>query len=128
VRQQCAIAITGVSGTGKTTLIVRLIEQLVREGRSVGAIKHTHHPLNDDDRGDTARFRAAGADPVMLAGDDEAIVDRTARIRYSDPAELLAHFATDVVLIEGFKGRGPWPRFEASETAIAEVLSKIASS
>lgn len=119
-------AITGFSGSGKTTLIVRLIEHFVAQGMTVGAIKHTHHPLNDDDRGDTAKFRRAGANPVILAGDGEALIDPATRIRYEDPGDLLAHFATDVVLIEGFKGRGPWPRFQAGETTFEEVLDRIA--
>lgn len=106
-----AFAITGFSGTGKTTLIVQLIEHFVREGKTVGAIKHTHHPLNDENRGDTARFRAAGAEPVLLVGD-------------VDPNGLLAQFTTDVVIIEGFKNRGPWMRFEAPLT-LQQVLDKI---
>jgi len=104
-------AITGLSNTGKTTLIVELIEHFVREGKSVGAIKHTHHELNDEDRGDTARFQAAGANPVMLVGD-------------VDPDDLPSRFTTDVLIIEGFKNRGPWMRFEAPLT-LQEVLDRI---
>lgn len=122
------VAITGFSGSGKTTLVVQLIEHLVRDGFRVGAIKHTHHPVNDGDRGDTARFRRAGADPVILAGDGEAVLNRAMRIEYAAPEELLAYFATDVVVIEGFKDRGAWPRFDAAQTTLAEVLDKIAGS
>jgi molybdopterin-guanine dinucleotide biosynthesis protein B len=108
-----AVAITGWSGSGKTTLIVELIARLVARGKRVAAIKHTHHALNDRNEGDTARFRNAGADPVMLAGDGEAIVNG-ARVPYSDPRELLAHIdGADIVLIEGFKSYNGWPRIEA---------------
>ncbi len=101
-------AIAGPSGSGKTTRIAAKIRDYVAAGKRVGAIKHTHHPLNEDDRGDTAKFRAAGADPVILAGDGEAVVFRgceTARVRFGDPEELLELFAADIVLIEGFKDR-----------------------
>ncbi|HKB78301.1 MAG TPA: molybdopterin-guanine dinucleotide biosynthesis protein MobB, partial [Thermoanaerobaculia bacterium] len=64
-------AIIGRSGTGKTTLITALIRQFVTEGHTVGAIKHTHHPLNEERRGDTQRFADAGADPVIFAGESE---------------------------------------------------------
>ena len=97
---------SGPSGSGKTTRLVELIRSAAAEGRSVGAIKHTHHPLNEENRGDTARFLAAGARPVILAGDGEAVIFDGAtarRLVYAEAADLLAHFATDVVVIEGFK-------------------------
>jgi molybdopterin-guanine dinucleotide biosynthesis adapter protein len=112
-----AVAIAGWSGTGKTTLIVELIARLIARGMRVAAIKHTHHALNDRNEGDTARFRNAGADPVMLAGDGEAIVNG-ARVTYDDPGELLAHIDdADIVLIEGFKSYHGWPRIEARSSA-----------
>jgi molybdopterin-guanine dinucleotide biosynthesis protein B len=99
-------AIGGPSGAGKTTLVVALIERYLAEGKRVGAIKHTHHPLNEENRGDTARFRAAGAEPVVLAGAREAVVfadTATWRVSYGKPCDLLALFSSDVVLVEGFR-------------------------
>jgi molybdopterin-guanine dinucleotide biosynthesis protein B len=106
-------AITGSSGAGKSTLILRLIEHYRAAGQRVGCIKHTHHPLNEEDRGDTGRFRAAGAEPVLLAREGEAVIfDRngTRRVHYTSPRDLLTHFDTDIVLIEGFKDSGEFPR------------------
>jgi molybdopterin-guanine dinucleotide biosynthesis protein B len=108
-------AITGRSGSGKTTLIVELIRRFAAEGRSVGAIKHTHHPLNEEHRGDTARFLDAGARPVLLASAGEAVIfgeNAPRRVRFASPAELLTHFAVDIVLVEGFARFGDWPRLE----------------
>ncbi|HET7433473.1 MAG TPA: molybdopterin-guanine dinucleotide biosynthesis protein B [Thermoanaerobaculia bacterium] len=124
-------AITGFSGAGKTTLIVQLIEHFRREGKRIGAIKHTHHPLNEENRGDTARFRAAGAEPVILANASEgAVIFRasgTSRVNYSAPRELLAHCSDcDVVLVEGFKQLGDWPKLEIARDArpsLEEVLA-----
>ena len=96
----------GPSNSGKTTAICGLIREAVAGGERVGAIKHTHHPLNTEDRGDTSKFRAAGAEPVILAGDGEAVVfrrDETFRIRFDDPRDLLEVFDGDVVFVEGFK-------------------------
>lgn len=109
-------AFTGHSGSGKTTAIATLIAHFVAAGKSVGAIKHTHHPVNDEDRGNTATFRRAGAEPVILAGDGEAVLfagqSRT-RLTFRDPRELLAHLsANDIVLVEGFKTLDVWPRVE----------------
>jgi molybdopterin-guanine dinucleotide biosynthesis protein MobB len=108
-------AFIGASRSGKTTLIAELIRRYVGAGRRVSAIKHTHHPLNEENRGDTARFREAGAEPVILAGDDEAVIFAargTSRIRFAAPAELLAQCDAEIVLIEGFKQIGDWPRIE----------------
>lgn len=122
-------AFAGHSGSGKTTAIVSLINHFVREGQSVGAIKHTHHPLNEEDRGDTAKFRRAGADPVILAGNGEAVVferSSTRRVAFADPRELLANFSTDIVVVEGFKSFDAWPHVEldaAERRSTAELLA-----
>lgn len=97
---------SGPSGSGKTTRLVELIRAAVAEGRTVGAIKHTHHPLNEENRGDTSRFLAAGARPVILAGDGEAVIfegTSTRRVAYSGQADLLELFTADLVVVEGFK-------------------------
>lgn len=118
-------AITGYSGAGKTTLIVQLIQRYVAQGLRVGAIKHTHHHLNEENRGDTARFRAAGADPVILAGPGQAVIFSNAssplRIPYERPRDLLVHFDHDIVLVEGFKELGDWPKVSISDQARPSV-------
>jgi molybdopterin-guanine dinucleotide biosynthesis protein MobB len=109
-------AITGFSGAGKTTLIVALIRRFVAAGERVGAIKHTHHVLNEERRGDTGAFLEAGAEPVVFAGNGEAVVFRhngVARARYVDERELLQFFGDDdVVLVEGFKSSVVWTKVE----------------
>ena len=117
-------AFTGPSGSGKTTVIVELIRRFVAAGESVGAIKHTHHPLNAEDRGDTGRFRDAGAHPVILAADRQAILG-SKRIDYHSPTELLTHFATDIVLVEGFKSFAGWPRVEMTPELTADDVARI---
>lgn len=127
------VAVTGRSGSGKTTLIAGIIQRLVADGRRVGAIKHTHHPLNEEHRGDTARFLEAGAAPVMLANDEEAVVfgsGATHRVHFSAPEELLTHFASDLVLIEGFQRFGDWLRIEIDREHrlnVDEALDRIGS-
>ena len=39
-----AIAVVGRHNSGKTTLVVKLIEELTARGRDVGSVKH-HHRL-----------------------------------------------------------------------------------
>jgi molybdopterin-guanine dinucleotide biosynthesis protein B len=119
-----ALAVTGFSESGKTTLIRTVIERLVARGERVAAVKHTHHDVNEEDRGDTSVFRRAGAEPVVLAGDGEAVMFLRAgieRFAYRDPRELVdviaRNDAIDVLLIEGFKNLDSWTRIEAPASA-----------
>jgi molybdopterin-guanine dinucleotide biosynthesis protein B len=108
-------AFVGASGSGKTTLVAAVIRLLIERGERVAAIKHTHHPLNDRNEGDTARFRAAGAEPVLFAGNGQAVRFRsggTEWIAYSHPAELLECCGDRIVLVEGFSRHEGWPRIE----------------
>jgi molybdopterin-guanine dinucleotide biosynthesis protein B len=128
------VAFIGKSGAGKTTAIVGLITHFVAAARRVAAIKHTHHPLNEEDRGDTAKFRRAGADPVILVSGAEAVVyesETTRRIKFTNPSELPALTNADIVFVEGFKAIEAWPRIELnsderrSTAELLEILDRI---
>jgi molybdopterin-guanine dinucleotide biosynthesis protein B len=134
VTTKAVAAIVGPSGSGKTTLIKALIARYVAQGKRVGAIKHTHHPLNEENRGNTAAFRAAGAGPVILARFGEAVIFHdagTTRTTFSAPEDLLVHFDHDVVLVEGFKDEGSWPKLAIAADArptvdeAAAILDRI---
>lgn len=99
------VAIVGHQGSGKTTLIERLIPALKARSLSVSTIKHAHHhPIELDTPGkDSYRHRAAGAAEVIVASDTG-----WARIAASaDPASLPILLGqlrpVDIVLVEGFK-------------------------
>jgi molybdopterin-guanine dinucleotide biosynthesis protein B len=121
-------AFAGWSRSGKTTLIAELIRRLVARGERVAAIKHTHHPLTDESRGDTAIFLAAGANPAILAGDAEAIIftgTSSRRVSYQSPLDLPPLCGdVDYVLVEGFKDFDGWARFSVGGD-IEDVLDRI---
>lgn len=119
-------AIVGESDSGKTTLMVALIRHFVTRGKRVAAIKHTHHPLNEERRGDTAVFEAAGAKPVIFAGDGEAIAGGSRRIRFQSPRELLDHIDADIVFVEGFKTFDFGARIELDRTRRMSVEEALA--
>ena len=98
-------AIVGHQGSGKTTLIERLIQVARERGLAVSTIKHTHHhDIELDTPGkDSYRHRVAGAAEVIVASDTG-----WARIAASAaPADLKFLLGqlrpVDLVLVEGFK-------------------------
>ncbi|SFK10580.1 molybdopterin-guanine dinucleotide biosynthesis protein B [Methylocapsa palsarum] len=100
------IGLTGWSGAGKTTLIVRLIPVLRARGFSVSTLKHAHHAFDVDMPGkDSYRHREAGAAEVLVASSRRWALMHEMRDE-SEPvlASLLARMSpVDLVLVEGYK-------------------------
>jgi molybdopterin-guanine dinucleotide biosynthesis protein MobB len=96
------------SGTGKTTLLSRLIPLLRFRGIRVGVIKHAHHNFEIDREGkDSYRFRQAGAEEVLVASERLWVLlhDNTQEIE-PDLTELLKRMDLenlDLILVEGLK-------------------------
>ena len=62
------VAISAWSGTGKTTLLKKLIPALCARGLRPGLIKHSHHNMDIDTPGnDSYELRKAGAAQTMVA-------------------------------------------------------------
>lgn len=108
------------SGTGKTTLMERLIAELVRKKWRVGAIKNGAHHLELDYPGkDSWRFSQAGAWSVGIISADRAalIQNTTERCR---PEELAAAMKNiDLILVEGYK-EGHIPKIEVVRREMGE--------
>jgi molybdopterin-guanine dinucleotide biosynthesis protein B len=99
------IGIAGWKNSGKTTLAVRLVEELTGRGYRVATIKHAHHDLRLDEEGtDSARHRAAGAAQVAVVSSKRwAIMSEGLE---PDFAEILDRLDTsDVVIVEGYKSQ-----------------------
>jgi len=107
------ISITGRSGTGKTTLIEKMIPELNRRGYRVGTIKHNLHGFEIDHEGkDSWRHRKAGARVTVLASPGKIAVMEDVDGDL-DMADLRDRYVRDVdiILSEGFKGN-PHPKIE----------------
>jgi len=62
------IGVIGWKNSGKTTLVVRLVEEFVGRGLSVSTVKHAHVRFDVDHPGrDSHRHREAGAQEVAIA-------------------------------------------------------------
>ena len=98
------LALTGWSGSGKTSLLERVLPVLRKQGLHVAVVKHDTHGLTLDRPGkDSDRLYRAGGD-VILQGPDETLV------RLHRPTVPLLKGVLDVltgghdlVLVEGHK-------------------------
>ena len=101
------ISIVAKSGTGKTTLLEKLIAELKRRGYRVGAMKHDAHQFDIDREGkDSWRLTQAGADTMVISSPGKiAMIKRNARMTETSVADIVNAYYSDVdiVLTEGFK-------------------------
>ena len=97
------------SGTGKTTLLTRLIPILKEKGLNIGIIKHAHHQFDIDHPGkDSYELRKAGATEIMIASSKRWALVHESQEKKEEPAlkDLLNQLTLkelDLVLVEGFK-------------------------
>ncbi len=102
------LAIAAWSGTGKTTLLKRLIPELCALGLRPGLIKHTHHDMDVDKPGkDSYELRKAGAVQTIVASEQRwALMTETPEKPELDLTWLVSRMDAsklDLVLVEGFK-------------------------
>lgn len=100
------VHIIGRKNSGKTTLIVELVDYLKSQGYRVGTIKHTsHHHELDTPGKDSHRHRQAGAEVVGIISPTLHAVflpvnpDRPEFTPYESLAPMFAE--CDLVLVEG---------------------------
>jgi molybdopterin-guanine dinucleotide biosynthesis protein B len=116
------IPIIGVAGwkkSGKTTLVVRLIEEFTRRGLEVASVKHAHHNLQiDDAETDSARHRRAGAAQVAVVSAKRwALINELGGAPEPDFAEVIAWLGPcDLIIVEGYKSAAI-PKIEARRSA-----------
>ena len=97
------------SGTGKTTLLARLLPMLKEQGLRVGVVKHAHHSFDIDHPGkDSYVLREAGASQMLIASRNRMAHITEFEAGRDEPslAEALAGLnmdTLDLVLVEGFK-------------------------
>lgn len=103
-----AISFVGRHNSGKTTLIVKVISELVSRGLNIGSIKHHGHPDFDIDYPgkDSYRHREAGSCDVVVISPA-----RMARITeiHDEPScdEVVASMPNhDLVIVEGYRQSG----------------------
>jgi len=103
------LGFSAYSGTGKTTLLSKILPLLKAKGIRTAVIKHAHHNFDVDHPGkDSHTLRHAGASQMLIASDKRwALMVETPEIKNQPQlSELLQHLVyknLDLILVEGFK-------------------------
>lgn len=103
-----AVSIVGRHNSGKTTLIEKLIAEMVGRGYDVGSIKHHSHVGFDIDHPgkDSYRHRAAGASETVIASPDMLARVKTLE-REVECSEIVRSMpGHDIIIVEGYRKSG----------------------
>lgn len=115
------------SGTGKTTLLTKLLPVLRATGLRVGVLKHAHHDFDIDHPGkDSHDLRHAGAEQMVIASSKRMALIKERKTSDNEPdlneaLAILDPATLDLVLVEGFK-REPFPKIELYRPALRKPL------
>lgn len=118
-----AVSFVAVSGTGKTTLLEKVIAELKLRGYRIGAIKHDAHRFDIDHPGkDSHRLTSAGADTMVISSPEKLALVK----RHAEPPsieELITTYFSDVdlILTEGFK-KSSLPKIEVHRREWSSTL------
>lgn len=99
------ICVVGSSNAGKTTLIERIVSELVKRGYKVGSIKHASHGFEIDHKGkDSWRHSQAGSSSVLIFSSSKLALVKKLSVEPTLNELVQEYFAdVDIVLAEGFK-------------------------
>lgn len=112
------VSIISKKGTGKTTLIQKLIPELKSRGFKVGTVKHDTHGFDIDHEGkDTWKHKQAGAETVVISSPWKISIIKDVAEEKSLDYIVEQYFPdTDIVLTEGYKKAGK-PQVEVFRSA-----------
>lgn len=100
------IGFAAYSGTGKTTLLKKIIPLLKAKGLRLAVLKHAHHDFEIDYPGkDSYELRKAGADEMLVVSDKRLakVIELTEPLDFHQCLQQINHNTVDLILVEGFK-------------------------
>lgn len=117
------LCFVGRSNSGKTTLIERLIPELVQAGYRVATIKHAGHGFDLDTEGkDSWRHKRAGASTVIVLskGSLAMFSDVPDQIKVEEIRDRFLDEHIDLIIAEGWKSEG-YPKIVVVRDQLGEV-------
>ena len=96
------------SGTGKTTLLLKLLPLIRARGYRIGMIKHAHHAFEIDHAGkDSYALRKSGVEQIVIGSRHRlAYIQEHEKMQEPSLDDLLGELKQeqlDLILVEGFK-------------------------
>jgi molybdopterin-guanine dinucleotide biosynthesis protein B len=119
--QPTLIFIVGFSDSGKTEVVVKLVETFITRGFRVGTIKHDIHGFEIDRPGkDSWKHKKAGASTTIISSPFQIGMVRDVNHDH-DPAELVSLMKNiDIVIVEGYKHH-KYPKIEVFRPEIGKT-------
>ncbi len=117
------LCFVGRSNSGKTTLIERLIPELVQAGYRVATVKHAGHGFDLDTEGkDSWRHKRAGASTVVVLskGSLAMFSDVPDDIKVEQIRDQYLGQKIDLIIAEGWKSDG-YPKIVVVRDQLGEV-------
>jgi len=118
-------AFVGVSDSGKTHLMRKLINELKKREYTVSVIKHCAHGFDLEEQGkDTAQFIEAGSDSVCMYSPDRMAVFQQKKNQL-DVKKISREYlkCSDFILVEGGKLDKTLKKIEVLRKGISEKIS-----
>ncbi len=120
--QPVVFCVSGIKDSGKTGLIIKLINEFIREKYVVSVIKHDGHDYVMDYEGtDTFRFRSAGAGLSAIFSPAQFSINCQREIAVAELIALVEKSQkSDIIIIEGMK-HAPYPKIEVVRGAVSDT-------
>ncbi|MEK7449055.1 MAG: molybdopterin-guanine dinucleotide biosynthesis protein B [Planctomycetota bacterium] len=117
------ISIVGCSNSGKTTVLIKLVKDLTRQGYRIGTVKHDAHTFEIDHPGkDSYRHFHAGSQMTMIISPEKiALVQRLPKpLKLKEAVNrYFRKDDVDLVITEGFK-RQNQPKIEVVRQVVSQ--------
>ncbi|MBA7472002.1 hypothetical protein ES707_07317 [subsurface metagenome] len=110
------IGIIGYKKSGKTTLTLKLSDELIKKGYKVAVVKHINEGL-DLANSDTSKYKEVLTQVAAITPEESVIFLKSKK----NLEEIIKYFEADIILLEGFKNEKTFPKIiclrEESEKA-----------